>query len=602
MKNGLLDKDNGVDRIVEYDASDMAKEYYTDYAKYVLKYRALPSVYDGLKPVQRRIIYTMYQQSRKLMKTAKAAGLAMAYHPHGDGSIIGAMNNMASPLNVFSPFKTKGNFGSVSAGPSAARYTELCLNEVADLNYQFIDYSDMIVGEIGEMEPLSIPCLIPYSTVIGSEGIAIGLSTKIMPLDLIDVIDYYIDYIKNEGTSKKFIKPDVGSIVIDMSKSDISDAVDSYEGKISTYSIVTQISDDSVLIEGLYGKSVDAAMSKIDKSSKWFSSGKVGFRDASDTQMKYIFEIYDKSVTIKDLKEWLEWATYNNTRFRRILEEDGCAIHSNFDYSVKKSLECLNKSIDKKNTSDLKRYSYSLKLYEVLELCKSLGIFKDVSSITTEELVMNIIKASSCDEEIARDIVKKPISYLTRSHLSEMDDLKKKISDIETHDRKKYLISLYKELRKAVLPHYESFKHSVTKDSMLSDPRVTFDSGKIFVTDGKGEEFTSRVYSITKDGRVIVHSIGASTACEIDTLGEEIIGIVTDKYPYLCVYSDFDGYPKNEGRLSVDLSKIWSGKKVINLRDYEVLREVKGFNEDPGYTKSKVSKTDWCKKEKVNED
>jgi len=598
MKNGLLDKDNGIDKIIDYDASDVAKEYYTDYSKYVLAYRALPSVYDGLKPVQRRIIYTMNQQSRKLMKTAKAAGLVMAYHPHGDSSIVGALNNMASPLSGFPTFSTKGNFGSVSAGPSAPRYTELCLNEVARLNFcQFIDYADYIVGEIGEMEPSAIPCLIPYSTIVGSEGIAIGLSTKVMPLDLIDVIDYYIDYIKNEGSSSRLVKPDLGHLVLDMDESAIKNSVNSYDGLVSSYSIVTQISDDSLLIEGLYGKYIDAAIKKVDKSTSWFSSGKVGFRDASSTTMKYVFEIYDKSVDINNLRDRLKWATYNNSRFRRVLEEDGCAVYSNFDYSVKKSLEYLNKAIDKKNDTDLHEYMYSLKLYEVLELCKSLGIFKDVSSITTEELIMNIIKASSCDEEVARDIVKKPISYLTRSHLSEMDDLKKKISDIETHDRKKYLISLYKELRKAVLPYYESFKHSVTKDSMLSDPRVTFDSGKIFVTDGKGEEFTSRIYSVTKDGRVIVHSIGASTACEIDTLGEEIIGIVTDKYPYLCVYSDFEGCPNDEGRLSVDLSKIWSGKKVINLRDYEVLREVKGFNEDPGYTKSKVSKTNWCKKE-----
>lgn len=602
MNNGLLSVDDGVSKVIDADASLVAREYYTEYAKYVLEYRALPSVYDGLKPVQRRVIYIANQQPKKLMKTAKLSGLVLALHPHSSDSITGAINNMAHPLNRLPLFTTKGNFGGVNSGPAADRYTECYLSEVARLNFcQFVDYADYEVGEIGEMEPSSLPTLIPYCLIEGSEGIAVGLSTKVMPLNLLDLVDYYIDFIKNDGKTKKRVKPDLGYVLLE--NDDIEEAVMSSRGRVTTSSIVTQISNKSFLVEGLYGKSLDAMINKIDKWDKSFTKSQVGFRDASGITMKYVFEIYDdKYPTVKEFKESLEWASRVNTTFYRVLEEDGNAIKAKLNYVVNKSLECLNKAIDKKISTEKLRCESQLKIYEVLKLCKQADIFKNVTKMTTDELINLIVRTTSCDESIAKEIVKKPISYLTRSHDSEEDNLRGQIKTYENHNRKSYLLSLYKEFRKAILPIYESKKHSITSQSLIKNPRVKFENGVVKVTDGDGEEFDSIVYFISDKGYVYPRSPSTVSASEIlvETAGsDEIIGFVTDKYSYLVLKTRFNKYPDWNGAISLDLSAVKSDKRFVSLREedqeeiYQITPYTKICKEIKEHLKSKCSKTDW---------
>lgn len=575
VDNELLSVDDGISPVVDADATLMAREYYTNYAKYVLEYRALPGVYDGLKPVQRRIIYIANQQPKKLMKTAKLSGMVLALHPHGSSSVTGAINNMAHPLNSLPLFTTKGNFGSVNAGPSADRYTECYLSEVARMNFcQFIDYADYEVGEIGEMEPSSLPSLIPYCLFEGSEGIAIGLSTKVMPLNLLDLIDYYIDYIKRDGYTKKTVKPDLGYVLLE--NDDLKESVNNYKGRVTTSSIVTQISDTTFLVEGLYGKSVDAVINKIDKWDKSFTKGQVGFRDASSTSLKYIFEIYDdKYPTAEDFKENLIWATRCNTTFTRVVEEDGSAVYADLDYVVRKSLECLNKAIDKKINTELIKNKNQLTLYEVLRRCKELGVFKDVTLMTSEELINLIIRSTDCTEEVAKEVVKKPISYLTRSHDSEEDSLRDQIKALENHDRKKYLISLYKDFRRAVLPIYESKKHSISKNEVIDNPCIRMDGEVIKITDGDGVPFTNTVYFVSDQGYVYRRSVSALSTAEfhVETShNDKIIGMVTDSSKYLDIQTSFC-YGGWYGQSIIDLSSVSYDRKIVNLRDEEDSQE-----------------------------
>lgn len=607
----LLSVDNGIDKLVDADATLVAKEYYTSYAKYVLEYRALPSVYDGLKPVQRRIIYTASQQPKKLMKTAKLVGATMSLHAHGDSSISGAINEMAHPLNVFPMFTTKGNFGGPDFSAASSRYTELYLSEIARQNFcQFIDYADYEIGEIGEMEPSALPSLIPYCLVKGSEGIAIGLSTKVMPLNLMDLIDYYIDYIKNDGSSKKFIKPDLGYVLLEMDKKEIKDAIKDYKGRLTASAIVTQLSNTSLMVEDLYNVSIDAIINKLDKWHKWFKNDQVGFRNASTSTYKYIFEIYDPLITSAELKQELINASVRSGSYSRILEEDGCAVYSSLDYVVKHSLLCLNKAIDKKFQKELSRNQDLLALYTALNVCKQNRVFDAATQMDQEQLVDLIIKTSNCTSEIAWEITKKPISYLTRSHDKEMVDIQNTISDIENHDRKKYLLGLYKDFRKAILPFYEEKKHSITRDMIISDPRIKFISADdIQVTDGDGLEFENEVYFIGDQGSIYKRSISptAATTLTIETFGDEkIVGVVTDKSKYIDVTTKFtfDGW---SGRTIIPISEISYDKKYINLRTEddqgEKIVSVTGLSrlskENDSYVRgSRLSKTTWVKDNK----
>lgn len=598
IDNELLSVDNGEDKIVDADASLVAKEYYTSYAKYVLEYRALPSVYDGLKPVQRRIIYTANQYPKKLMKTAKLSGNCMGLHPHGSSSITGAINDMAHPANPLPLFTTHGNFGGVNFGPSSDRYTECYLSEVARMNFcQFIDYADYEVGEIGEMEPSALPTLIPYSLIRGSEGIAIGLSTKIMPLNLLDVIDYYIDFIKNDGVSDKFIKPDVGYVLLEQDKAELEEAVNKHKGRITVSSIVTQISDTSVLIEGLYSQSIESVIKKLNKWYGWFDKDQVGFRDSSTTSIKYVFEIYDNNITVQELKEALECATRRSGTYTRVVEEAGNAVYSSFNYVVKQSLSCLNKAIDNMIVTELSKCKSKLEVYLILDKCKEANVFKNITEYTTTQLVDIIMRTTSCSLEIAQDITKKPINYLTKSHNKEKQDLIDKVKELESHDRKSYLINLYKEFRRAVLPIYEERKHSVTKDMMIMTPCIKFNSSNdIRITDGDGEEFDNSIYFLSDEGVVYKRCISTTSESSlvIDTWSDELVGCVTDKYRYILITTNFNDpkYSKKyEGKLIIDTSNLSRDKKVLNLRQdrEECIVNVEGCNSVPSKYKSALA-------------
>lgn len=607
IDNELLSTDNGVDKIIKTDATTVAKEYYTSYARYVLEYRALPSVCDGLKPVQRRIIYTANQFPQKLMKTAKLSGAVLAYHPHGSSSVTGAINEMAHPLNALPLFTTKGNFGGVNCPASADRYTECYLSEVARKNFcQFIDYADYEIGEIGEMEPVALPTLIPYCLFKGSEGIGVGLSTKVMPLNLMDLCDYYIDYIKKDGNTNKFVKPDVGYVLLEMENQDIKDSVTNYRGRITVSSIVTQISSNSFLLEGLYGKSIDAVIKKIDRYYHWFAKEQVGFRDASTSSIKYIFEVYDDSITPQEMKEALVWATGASGTYTRVLEEDGNAVYSSFEYVIKKSLECLNKAIDKKISTELERSIKQLELYSVLDKCKALGVFDNITQMTSEELVDLILRSTSCSEEVARDVVKKPISYLTKSHSSEQDDLQAKIESLKNHDRKKYLLDLYRDFKKSVRYVYEERKHTITRDMLISNPCIKFNSSDdIEVTDGDGTEFDNTIYFVSDKGVIYPRTLSTSAASAIvvDTWGDTLVGFATDKGTnYLEITTEFTtDYQDGKhwvGKSIISIDNIKKDKRFIDLRedDGEHVVEVKSLYRVPkGYSGavkgSRIAKT-----------
>lgn len=528
-----------------------------------------------------------------------------------NSSIEGTIYNMAHPLNRLPLFTTKGNFGGVNSPGAASRYTELYLSEISRMNFcSFIDYAKYEVGEIGEMEPKALPTLIPYALIEGSEGIAIGLRTKVMPLNLLDLIDYYIDYIKKDGKSNKTIKPDIGYSLVE-NEEKLMNIINPCKNKITTSSIVTQIADNTLLIEGLYNKSVDNIINKIDKWSKGlFSKGVIGFRDSSTTSMKYVFEIYDsKQITVDQLKDMIIDATRANTSFIRIMEEEGSAVYSTLDYIVEKSLNCLNEAIDRKIQYELNKNYKQLSLYQVLNKCKESKVFTDIVKMTTDELVHKIVITTDCDEDLAKEVVKKPISYLTKSHDYEEQELLNIINELENHDRKSYLIQLYKDFRKLVKPIYDEKKHSISKNDIINNPCIFINNeGCAYVTDGKGEEFDNIVFFLSDKGYIYKRSVGSISMAEflVNTdHNDRIIGVVTDKNKYLLLTSKFNDDDKWIGKLVIDLSTISYDKKVVNLRNDESISQVLGINklsfDNSTYLKHRLSKTIMIKSE-VNND
>jgi topoisomerase IV subunit A len=172
---------------------------FLEYASYVIKDRAIPHIDDGLKPVQRRILHTLYEMDDgKFHKVANAVGQCMRYHPHGDASIGEALVGLANK-ELF--IDKQGNFGNIFTGDpaSAVRYIECRLSTLAKetlFNPEITDYNPSYDGR--NQEPVTLPAKMPVLLAMGAEGIAVGMATKILPHNVIELLEAEIACLKDE--------------------------------------------------------------------------------------------------------------------------------------------------------------------------------------------------------------------------------------------------------------------------------------------------------------------------------------------------------------------------------------------------------------------
>ena len=241
-----MDMDNN--NIIQTEYSEHLQKSYIDYAMSVIVSRALPDVRDGLKPVQRRTLYDMYElgvrYDRPYKKSARIVGDTMGkYHPHGDSSIYGAMVVMAQDFKEGLPLiDGHGNFGSIEGdGAAAMRYTEARLKKItqeaylADLDKNVVDF--MPNYDETETEPVVLPVKVPNLLVNGAEGIAVGMATSIPTHNLGEVIDGVIAYMKNPDiTTEQMMEyipgPDFPTGGIVANKDDLLSIYETGAGKI----------------------------------------------------------------------------------------------------------------------------------------------------------------------------------------------------------------------------------------------------------------------------------------------------------------------------------------------------------------------------------
>ena len=235
------------ENIRDVNIEDQMKTCYIDYAMSVITSRALPDVRDGLKPVQRRILYAMYNlgmtPDKPFRKSARIVGEVLGkYHPHGDSSVYDAMVHMAQDFSMRYPIVDgQGNFGSVDGdGAAAMRYTEARLAPIAaemtrDINKNTVDFTDNFDGS--EQEPIVLPAKIPYLLANGTKGIAVGMASNIPPHNLSELIDGITAYLDNPDITvdelMTHIKgPDFPTGGIIMGKDGIREAYKTGRGKI----------------------------------------------------------------------------------------------------------------------------------------------------------------------------------------------------------------------------------------------------------------------------------------------------------------------------------------------------------------------------------
>jgi len=244
------------------DMKNLMQDYYLQYASYVIRDRAIPDVVDGLKPVQRRLLHALWlMHDGKLHKVANVAGQTMAFHPHGDAAIIEALVNVANKGYLLD---TQGNFGNPLTGDpaAAARYIETRLSQLSMETLFNPALTPTVPSYDGRHnEPVYFPVKIPLLLMQGAEGIAVGMSTSIMPHNLLELLEAEIAYI--EGRSYH-LEPDfpTGGIM------DAS-AYNKGRGRVRLRAKFDIVDAKTIVIREIcYGTTTESLIRSIDEAAK----------------------------------------------------------------------------------------------------------------------------------------------------------------------------------------------------------------------------------------------------------------------------------------------------------------------------------------------
>jgi len=453
-----MEKREKIGKIVEKEISQEMKESYIDYAMSVIVSRALPDVRDGLKPVQRRILYAMYEDglrhNAKFRKSAQVIGSVLSrYHPHGDMAVYDALVRMAQDFSLRYPLiQGQGNFGSIDGDEAAAyRYTECRLSKIGeemlrDIEKETVDFTPNYDGT--RKEPIVLPSPLPQLLLNGCLGIAVGMATNIPPHNLKEVCDaliYLIDHPKaNTEDLFKFIKgPDfpTGGIVYNR------------EGMIEAYSIGKGpiiVRAKAEILEGEKGRPI-ILISEIpyqvqksqllEQMAKLVSEKKIegikDIRDESDREgLRIVIELSRNTYPKKVLN-----ALYKFTDLQKVFHLNMVALVEGILPKNLSLLDVLNEFLNHRRQVVLRRSKFDLeKAKERAHILE--GLKKCLGKI---EEVVQIIKGSK-DRETAREKLMKRFSL---DKIQAEAILETKLASLAKLEREKIETEL-KEIKKTI--------------------------------------------------------------------------------------------------------------------------------------------------------
>ena len=366
------------------DLKQQMKDHFIQYASYVILDRAIPNVVDGLKPVQRRILETLWRQNdEKLHKVANIVGQSMQFHPHGDAPIYEALVTLANKGFLLD---RQGNFGNIYTGdPSAAaRYIETRLSPLARETMFNPDITEKIPSYDGRnLEPVTLPAKIPLLLMQGADGIAVGMATHILPHNFTELLEAEIAYL--EGNPFK-IYPDFPTGGI-MDKSEY----DKGRGKVKLRAKI-EIKDPKTLVirDICYGTTTESLIRSIDEAAK---KGKIKIEAINDYTARDV-EIEIKLPRGQYAEELLD-ALYGFTECevtltsQIIVIKDGLPwetdVHEILTYNAEKLVEFLKRELEIERDRLLEKIFYKTlerifienRLYKKIETVKTLeGIHK----------------------------------------------------------------------------------------------------------------------------------------------------------------------------------------------------------------------------------
>ena len=542
----------------------MFQDWFLDYASYVILERAVPAIEDGFKPVQRRIMHSMKDlDDGRYNKVANIVGHTMQYHPHGDASIADAMVQIGQKDLLID---TQGNWGNILTGDSAAasRYIEARLSKFAlDVVYnpKITEWQASYDGR--RKEPVNLPVMFPLLLAQGGEGIAVGLSTKILPHNFIELIDASIKHLKGKGFTIFPDFPTAGII-------DVSDYKDGLRGgRIRIRAKVSQLDKSTLVITEIpYGTNTTSLIDSILKANE---KGKIKIKKIEDNTAADVEILVHLPSGISPDKT-ID-ALYAFTSCESSISPLGCVIEDNKPLFIGVT-EMLRRSTD--NTVLLLKSDLEIKLDEFEEQWHFASlerifienrIYHDIEEEETWEGVINAIDKGLQPhiKHLKRAITQEDIERLTEIRIKriskfDIDKAQQKIEALEDQIAQvkhhlehliDYAIAYFTRLKK----DYGTGRERKTEIRTFDDvdaTKVVIRNTKLYVNKEEGFVGTSLkkddyvcecsdiddIIVFTKEGKMIITKVDAKTFIGKDIIHVEVFDKKDNRTIYNLIYRD----------------------------------------------------------------
>ncbi len=410
---------------------------FLEYANYVVKERAIPDLKDGLKPVQRRVLYSMFRMDDgRFNKVANIVGHTMQFHPHGDASIGDALVGLAAK-DLF--IETQGNFGNIITGDNAAapRYIEARLTPLARevlFNREITVFTDSY--DRRNEEPIYFTAKLPVLLLLGVEGIAVGMATKILPHNFNEVLQAQIDYLEGREFS---LYPDFiqGGIV------DASEYADG-NGRVRVRAVIEAPTDKKLVIKEIpFGTTTESLIASIEKASK---SGKIKIASINDyTTSEVEIEInlargYNSEEAIAALYAFSECE--KSISVSLLVIKDKVPVITTVTDVVKQTTDDLVSYLKKELEIKLGQLNEKLLARTLAQIFIEQRIYKKIEELNNYTMILNVVKDSFLpyQAELIREVTYDDVEKLLQLPI-------KKISRFDLEKNRKELKEIEKEIK-----------------------------------------------------------------------------------------------------------------------------------------------------------
>ncbi|MDO4394684.1 MAG: DNA topoisomerase IV subunit A [Mycoplasmatota bacterium] len=582
-------------RIFEYSLEEIMGERFGKYSKYIIQDRAIPDVRDGLKPVQRRILFSMYKEKntydKPYKKSARAVGDVMGkYHPHGDSSIYDAIVRMSQDWKMKEPFvDMQGNNGSIDGDSAAAsRYTEARLSKISNEMLRDIDKETVTFAPNYDdtlLEPTVLPSRFPNLLVNGTTGISAGYATNIPPHNLEEVIDATIYRIDNPNsrldTLLNYVKgPDfpTGGQAIGMDG--IRQAYETGRGKIIIRSKINLEKNKIIITEIPYEVNKQLLVKRIDeiRLDKKID-GIIEVRDESDKEGLQITIELKKDANSKNILNYL----YKNTELQVSYNYNMIAIVNRRPMQLG-LIPILDAYIEHQKDVVTKRSQYDLShakhRYHIVEgLIKAISILDAViktirGSKNKADAIVNLVKEYDFTEEQATEIVTLQLYRLTNTDIISLQEEKSNLEKImamleEILASKEKLNTVIKEELRKIKKEYGTERKTeivATAEEIKIDTTEMIQKEDVVVVvthDGYVKRVSLRSYATNndetslKDGDYVIGLYNINTT--------QTVLVFTDKgnYLFLPVFEIPEVKWKDMGKHVSNIVTMSSDEKII---------------------------------------